>query len=68
MRSVRSYVREGPESEERTDRLATLLAAGLERLLRSRIASKGSGEEPVDFRPNLSVTTDGQSDDHSEGR
>jgi len=66
MRSVRSYVREEPGSEERADRLVKLLAAGLERLLRSRRTGEGSGQEPVDFAPNLLVTTDGQFNGHGE--
>lgn len=66
MRSVRSYVKMEPGSEERTEQLVALLAAGLERFLRSRRTGEGSGQEPVDFGPNLSVTTDGQSNGHGE--
>jgi hypothetical protein len=66
MRSVRNYVREGSGSEERTDRLVTLLAAGLEQFPRCRRTSEGSGREPVDFPPDLSVTTDCRSDGYVE--
>jgi len=62
MRSVRSYVKMEPGSEERTEQLVALLASGLERFLRNGGPGTGSGNEPVDFPPNLSVTTDGQSE------
>jgi hypothetical protein len=66
MRSVCSHVREEPGSKERADRLVKLLAAGLERFLRRQGTGEGSGQEPVDFGPNLSVTTDGEFNGHGE--
>ena len=45
-----------------TDRLITLLAAGLERWL-----NRQAGEENVDFLPNQSVTTTHEDNDVLEG-
>jgi len=58
---VQSYVREEPDDEERTRKVAAILAVGVERLLRSRKEAVGNPDTAVDFPPDLSVTTDCQS-------
>ena len=60
------YVDGQPDGRERTNQLIALLAVGLERLLRAEKESAGSPDNTVDFLPDVSVTTDGQSDEQAE--
>ena len=50
-------VSQEPEDEERHDRLTTLLATGLERLLAQEQGEKPA-PEPVDYLQTLSPTSD----------
>jgi hypothetical protein len=63
---VQSYVREEPADAERTRKVAAILAAGLERLLRSRKEAVKNPYAGLDFPPDLSVTTDCQSNGDAE--
>jgi len=63
---VQSYVREEPDDEERPRKVAAILAAGLERLMRSQEEVRKETRTAVDFSPDLSVTTDCQSNGNVE--
>jgi len=65
---VQSYVREEPDDEERTRQVASILAAGLERFLKSREEAGRQAGTALDFPANVSVTTDCRSNDYGEGR
>jgi hypothetical protein len=65
-RVVLGYADKGPDSADRTDRLVALLAVGMERLLRSRKEAVKNPDTAVDFPPDLSVTTDCQSNGNVE--
>jgi hypothetical protein len=63
---VQSYVKEEPDDEERTRKVAAILAAGLERLFRNRKEAVKNPDAGLDFPPDLSVTTDCQSNGDAE--
>jgi len=63
-----NWVGDAAGNEERTRQVASILAAALERLLRSRKDAGQRAGTPLDFPPNVSVTTDYQSNGNAEGR
>ncbi len=62
-RSIDRLVSDESGAEERTRRVVAILATGIERLLKSQGQTAGSG---VDLPPDVSVTTDCQSNGHVE--
>jgi len=69
MRSLEcNYIDAAAENEERTRQVASILAAGLERLLRSRKDAGRQAGTALDFPPNVSVTTDCQSNGYVKER
>ncbi len=65
-RVVLRYTDKGPDWADQTDRVVALLAVGMERLLRSRKEAVENPDTAVDFPPDLSVTTDCQSNGSAE--
>jgi len=69
MRSLKcNNVDDAAGNEERTRQVALILAAGLERLLKGRKEAGQRAGTPLDFPPNVSVTTDYQSNGNVEVR
>ena len=69
MRSLKcNNVDDAAGNEERTRQVALILAAGLERLLKGRKEAGQRAGTALDFPPNVSVTTDCQSNGYAEGR
>jgi hypothetical protein len=69
MRSLKCNYTDGAAgNEQRSQQVAAILAAGLERLLRSRKDAGQRAGTPLDFPPNVSVTTDYQSNGNAEER
>ena len=69
MRSLKcNYTDAAAGNEERVRQVASILAAGLERLLERRKEAGQRAGTPLDFPPNVSVTTDYQSNGNAEGR
>jgi hypothetical protein len=69
MRSPKcNYIDDAAGNEERTRQVAAILAAGLERLLERRKEAAQQAAAALDFRPNVSVTTDCRSNGNAEGR
>ena len=69
MRFLKSnYIDDVAGNEERIRQVASILAAGLERLLKGRKEAGQRADTPLDFPPNVSVTTDYQSNGNAEGR
>ena len=67
MRSLKcNYIDDAAGNEERTRQVASILAAGLERFLKSRKEAAKNPDTAVDFPPDLSVTTDCQSNGNVE--
>jgi hypothetical protein len=68
MRSLKcKYSDDAAGNEERTRQIASILAAGLERLLKSRKDADRQAGTALDFPPNVSVTTDYQPNGDVEG-
>jgi len=65
-RVVLRYADKGPDWADQTDRVVALLAVGMERLLRSRKEAVKNPDAGLDFPPDLSVTTDCQSNGSAE--
>ncbi len=69
MRSLEcNYIDDAAGNEERTRQVASILAAGLERFLKSRKEAGRQAGTALDFPPNVSVTTDCQSNGYAKGR
>jgi len=69
MRSLKcNYIDDAAGNEQRTRQVASILAAGLERLLKSRKEAARQAGTALDFPPNVSVTTDCQSNGYAEER
>ncbi len=69
MRSLKcNYIDDAAGSEERTRQVASILAAGLERFLKSRKEAGRQAGTALDFPANVSVTTDCRSNGYAEGR
>ena len=69
MRSLKcNYIDDAAGNEERTRQIASILAAGLERFLKSRKETGRQAGTALDFPANVSVTTDCRSNGYAEGR
>ena len=69
MRSLKcNYIDDAAGNEQRTRQMASILAAGLERLLNSRKEAGQRAGTALDFPPNVSVTTDCRSNGYAEER
>jgi hypothetical protein len=67
MRSLKcNYIEDAAGNEERTRQVASILAAGLERFLKNRKEAGRQAGTALDFPPDLSVTTDCQSNGDAE--
>jgi hypothetical protein len=68
MRSLKCNYTDGAAGgEERSRQVVAILAAGLERLLKSRKEADRQAGTALDFPPNVSVTTDCRSNGNVEG-
>jgi len=63
-----NYLDDAGGTEERVRQVASILAAGLERLLERRKEAAQRAGTALDFPPNVSVTTDCQSNGDAEVR